>query len=389
MFVPSLQKNILKYKISNFLFYGITGFIVGLILGITLCQLTDLSLWILVLMSLLGAGAFFAQTYLHKIVTNEEDLVYYRHEIAILFVCAIMLWVLGQPVASYLDITLMGIGAFLVFGRWGCYHVGCCHGRPCKVGVLYSEEHARAGFPFYYVGVKIFPLPLVESFFVFITVIISSWIILQDSPPGTALIWYTVFYGSVRFILEFFRGDPERSYWKGFSEAQWTTLLLFLFTVALSYIGWLPFYTWHTFAVIGLILSMIVITFYRKKKLFPTYEIINPHHVWEIANGLKTLEKVTNSKDTTQKRPIAISCTSLGLNISTGKIPLEQGHMIHYTLSGTKSRKNKHDFPLNQKAAEVIGELIQTIQHRKEPFEIQAGQSNVYHILFKETNTRT
>src|SRR6266566_1439622 len=40
------------------------------------------------------------------------------------------------------------------------------------------------------------------------------------------LTFYIIVYGCGRFCLEFFRGDATRPYLYGFSEAQWTSLLL-------------------------------------------------------------------------------------------------------------------------------------------------------------------
>ena len=44
--------------------------------------------------------------------------------------------------------------------------------------------------------------------------------------PGVALVIYVAAYGVARFALEEWRGDAERRYWRGFSEAQWTSLVL-------------------------------------------------------------------------------------------------------------------------------------------------------------------
>lgn len=93
-----------------------------------------------------------------KIITGEERLSYCDHEIVIMVVAALFLWLTHQPILFYLDITILGIGTFLFCGRIGCLMVGCCHGRPYHWGVCYRPEHAAVGFPPYYVGVRLFPI---------------------------------------------------------------------------------------------------------------------------------------------------------------------------------------------------------------------------------------
>ena len=70
-------------------------------------------------------------------MTGEERIIYYRHEIAVMVVAALLLWLLRQPLLPYLDVTILGIGMFLTCGRMGCFMVGCCHGRPHDWGVCY------------------------------------------------------------------------------------------------------------------------------------------------------------------------------------------------------------------------------------------------------------
>ena len=125
-----------------------------------------------------------------------------------------------------MDVTILGVGTFLAFGRIGCLMVGCCHGRPCHWGIRYRQEHAEEGFAHYLVGVRLFPIQAVESLFVFAVVMIGAVAVLRGRPSGTAFALYTIGYGFVRFCLEFFRGDTDRPYTLGFSQGQWLSLWL-------------------------------------------------------------------------------------------------------------------------------------------------------------------
>ena len=383
--MPCNNVKFFNYSISLFLLLGILGFLCGTTFGITLVLIKKLPLWVLGLMSLLGAFQLFAHAMIQKIITGVETLVYYRHEIGLMALCGLVLWYIGQPTKAFLDICLLGLGIFLGFGRMGCYNVGCCHGKPSKIGVKYSQEHAQAGFPFYFVGVKIFPIQLIESFFVFITVIVGTWFVLHNYPAGTALIWYTVFYGGVRFILEFFRGDPERPYWYGFSEAQWTTLVLFIVTAGLSWLGWLPFYVGHIVAIFALLGAMLFIYFFKQFQTIPIYKITTPHHIQEIAIGLRGVEQLKYEQRLFQgKQVIPIANTSLGLRISSGIVSIENSQLAHYTLSvANNNSKTNKPFTLNRQVAHKIGNLIQLLKHQNQSFHIQEGQSGIYHIVFE------
>ncbi|MDX2305684.1 MAG: prolipoprotein diacylglyceryl transferase [Microscillaceae bacterium] len=381
--MPQNTIQVFNRHIPSFHFFGLLGFIGGTSLGVFLAFYQQLPLWVLGLMSLVGVLQLFAHTWLQKVITGKEDLVYYRHEIAILILCTGALWLIDQPVLHFLDISLLGVGVFLAFGRWGCYHVGCCHGRPCKVGVRYTEAHALAGFPQYYVGIKIFPIPLVESFFVTITVIIGIWMILQKTTPGTVLIWYTLFYGSVRFVLEFFRGDPERPYLWNFSEAQWTTLMLFIASLFLSYVGLLPYYICHTWVVAIWILGMLAWSVYHKIGNPSLHNLLHPQHIRELAQGLKQLSIQNSTFKPSQKPPILLFKTSLGLVVSEGISDDHSKQKIrHYTLSS-----HKPSFKMTEKNAQITADLILCLRkHKNSTYTMQSPKQGIYHIVIK-TNT--
>ena len=123
-----------------------------------------------------------------KIVTGRESLVYYHHEVAILSVSAGLLTSVGLPVLPYLDVTALGLGVFLVCGRCGCLMVGCCHGKPFRWGLRYSEAHAREGFPAAcYVGARLFPVQALEALVVGTIVSACAIAVLRGAAPGTAV----------------------------------------------------------------------------------------------------------------------------------------------------------------------------------------------------------
>ena len=366
-----LYVKIFSVKIRSFHFFGVLGFIVGTILGIFLSRQLNLQPVIVLLMAGIGVITFFALAFIAKRITGGETIVYYHHEISILVFCTVALYFLKLPILPYLDVTLLGIGVFLAFGRIGCYSVGCCHGRPFKHGVTYRQQHVDAGFTWYYKDIPLLPVPLIESVYVFLTVITGTIILFNKVPPGTVLILYTVVYGLMRYILEFFRGDPERPLFHGVSEAQWTSLLLTAVTFIMVLINWLPSYNWHLFILILQLAITAITIFYFKK--YPVKRLFVPGHVKELAEGLNVLEELNNKSNTT----INLYTTHEGLCISCG-IRLESKHLKHYTVS-LKGEKRLNEFSIRK-----IAKVIAMLNHQNWSFNIVEKENGIYHVLFNE-----
>lgn len=323
-------------------------------------------------MSLVGAATFFLLAIVAKIITGEETIVYYHHEIAILIFCSITLKLLHYPVLPYIDITLLGIGTFLAFGRIGCFNVGCCHGRPGKFGYQYGEHHVADSFTWYYRDIILLPVQLTESAFVFCIVITGSFLLFKNAAPGTVLILYTVVYGAFRFTIEFFRGDSERAYWKGLSEAQWTTLLLVAVSLALSFAGWFPFYHWHW--IIFLLLTTVSFYVMLAGRKTNEYRLLHPKHIQEIATGLQHMRLEENSLLHDENTSVNIYITTEGLTISSGKNERAE----HYTLSGNSNLK------LDKHVINKIGKIIGLIKKHKSKFETIEKENGIYHLIFYE-----
>jgi hypothetical protein len=135
---------------------GYTGLALAVGLAMTMAMRLGLLPVVIAALILAAVLTFFGLVMATKIITGEERIIYYHHEIVVMVVVAFLLWLLRQPILPYLDLTILGVGAFLVCGRLGCFMVGCCHGRPHRWGVRYRKEHADAGFTFYFVGVRLF-----------------------------------------------------------------------------------------------------------------------------------------------------------------------------------------------------------------------------------------
>jgi prolipoprotein diacylglyceryltransferase len=376
MIKPLTQLKFFKTTVSTFHFFGVLGFICAVLLSIFLARQLALNPAIILLLSIVGAATFFALAFTAKRITGTETIVYYHHEIMIMIFSALALYLMKQPVLRYLDITLLGIGTFLGFGRIGCYSVGCCHGRPHKHGVVYGQQHVDAGFTWFYKNVPLLPVQLIESAYVFLTVIAGVFLLLHHVKPGTVVVIYTVIYGLMRFAIEYFRGDPERPLWQGLSEAQWTTLSLTGITYIISRVGWLPSYNWHCMILIVMAAAALITIYYFNRGL--EHRLFSPSHIMQLATGLNLLEEADASQRSAQQGRINVYTTGAGFSVSFSTQNTNQAG-VHYTIS----LRNK--IKINPESAHKMARTISILKNCGDKYELIETQNGIYHILFAES----
>jgi prolipoprotein diacylglyceryltransferase len=363
---------------------GYAGAILGVCLAMALAIRLDLSLSVMFLIVTVAVLTFFALVVTTKIILGEERITYYHHEIAVIGAAALLLWSLKRPVLPYLDLTILGVGVFLVCGRIGCLMVGCCHGRPHRWGVRYRNEHAAVGFPHYLVGSRLFPIQLVESLWALCIVFVGAVFALRGDTPGEALAWYVVAYDLGRFCFEFMRGDSNRHYFGGFSEAQWTSLLLLCLVVWGELSGVLPYNQWHARVTACLILAMAVIAIKRRVRKTDTYRLLHACHINELA---ETLGRASDAAMVAAPAGIAsagskfaprihMSRTSLGVQISVGRVQNEDGCFFHYTLSS-------RDEYMTKETAGTLAGVICRLKHSAGSVEIVERGRGVFHLLVR------
>lgn len=109
--------------------------------------------------------------------------------------------------SNILELIAPAIPLFHVLGRIGCYNAGCCG------------------------GVGGFPLQLVEAAMNLVICVTILVIQNRQKMRGATFYLYLFLYGGGRFVLEFFRGDPERGFIGSFSVSQWISVLLIVIAV--------------------------------------------------------------------------------------------------------------------------------------------------------------
>jgi hypothetical protein len=356
---------------SPYMMSGCLGFLLGFGLTAKLIVRGDLSTWVFVAIVITSVLIFLALAMATKIVVGDELIIYYHHEIAALSGIALFLRLLHQPVLPYLDIFVLGLGVFLACGRIGCLLVGCCHGRPCRWGITYREHHADAGFTPYYVGIPLFPVQALESLFALAVVGFGVRMVLHGSAPGSTFSWYVIAYGFGRFCFEFLRGDPERPYFFGFSEAQWTSLILMSLTVYSEFSHALPRQPWHGGITLAVVLLMVAVSLHRRFRKTPTHWLLHPRHIREVAGALE----YAAAWPTRVEPEIRVGCTSLGIQISSAASDISAGEICaHYCLS-------RRVQPLTIDAAAILAGIICQLQHHPRHFRLIPGNNNVFHCV--------
>jgi hypothetical protein len=348
---------------------GVTGFVAGGTFALGLAWALGLSPRVttaLVATALLGFWTLAVAT---RFVTGRESLTYYHHEVLALLLTAGVLRLAGQPMLPYLDVMVLAIGLFFVFGRLGCLTTGCCHGRPSRWGVTYGAEHVPTGFPRYLVGVPVFPVQLLESCWVLATTAGGVVLLRGDPPPGSVLAWYTIVYGAGRFVFEWLRGDAGRPYFASFSEAQWTSLLLMSGTALAELAGLLPRSGWPLAAALALAAVMAVAPVLTRRLDQP----IGARHLREIG---ELIEALRASRPEHDRVPIAE--TSLGIRISAtieGRRPRE---VELFALSSSRD-------PLSERSARRLARLIGRLRRAQAEPELVRGGHGVYHLRLERS----
>ena len=360
-YAPRATVVVLGRRIPAFQLFGILGWISAIGLACWLTGRQGWPLWVTGLLAALSIVTFVVLVAAVKLLTGEENIVYYHHEIAVAAISTLTLWLLGRPVLPYLDAVFMGLGLFLAWGRLGCFMVGCCHGRPCSWGVCYGPEHARAGFSRHLVGVRLFPIQLVEALIVAATVAAGAILIQRDVAPGTALAVYSIVYGLARFGLELFRGDVARPYWRGASEAQWTSFVILAALLALSGPGHVPGSGW----LLAAVLAMAVVLAVGWATDTPRRRQLRPRHVAEIA---RLLEATAGAAD------VHVGQTSLGLRISGNTVRDGERTLDMFAFS-------ENDQSLDERTARRLARVIARLRRAPTDGELTRGRPGVYHVV--------
>jgi hypothetical protein len=343
-------------ELSPFRWCGLLGLAAACAVAIGTSAARGLSIPAEIALILTAILVFLALAIATRAVTGREALIYYHHEIAVLATVAAVAAALGLRVLPHLDATALGLGAFLSLGRLGCLLAGCCHGRPAPRGVRYGAAHVEHGFPGYLAGIVLLPVQAIEA--VGVAGLVFGGALAVPHTPGAAFGFYVTGYAVLRFGLERLRGDPIRRYWRGLSEAQWTSLAVVAAMGALAAVGLIPGLPEHLLAAGALAVAALV-TWGRPPRL-----MLDPRHVRELAVRLPG------------PRPGAprLVATSLGVRVSAGVAD----DLSHFAVS-------RAECPLTREQAGELGRVLAWLAGARGEVRVIDGAAGVHHILMAPT----
>lgn len=149
---------------------------------------------------------------------NRAGLVFYGGMAGTLFFLFLSAVLLHEPHWAVFDTLLPALPLAQAFGRVGCFLVGCCYGMPSAFGILMNPEGlAPADEPR-------LPVQLYEAAGTLLLFFILYRLNARKQPHGCLLGIYLLFYGVLRFVLEFLRGDEVRGFVGSLSVSQTVSL---------------------------------------------------------------------------------------------------------------------------------------------------------------------
>lgn len=363
-------------RLSTFRVCGAAGLTSGIGLAILVARHLQFSPY-LFLASVAGALAgTFVVMIAGFILTGGDGLVRSRCEVSSFIAVWMTSLCAKSHVLSSLDLSALVLAVFIAFAKLGCFAAGCCHGRPHRHGVTYGTRHFEAGCWASIVGIRIFPLQLIESFFMFVLTLFLSWILTVDPRSGKALTAYILLCGIARVWLDELRGDPGRISFFGFSEAQWTFLAGNIGLLYSDHLGFLKLNRWEWIIAIATISSFFVLALVRcidsRRTLF------SPEHLWETVSALQHLERLIS--DIPQTKGIEASSlhmmqTTAGLQIAGSRADWAGQGKRHYSVSKPGDELPRH-------VAYRIARLIRASSSGNASYSMIAGSPGVYHIVF-------
>ena len=350
--------------VSTFQACGLVGFAAALATALVVGAHVGLPLGFVTLLGAAAVAAFFWLALATRAILDEERLVYYHHELAVLVLSALVAGLARQPIGRALDVAVVALGVFLAFGRVGCFAVGCCHGRPHRLGVRYHDDHAAVGFPDALVGVPLVPVQAIESGVVLALTASSAARLWAGAPAGATLATQLVGYALVRFALELWRGDVTRPFVLSLSEAQWLSCALALAVVGGERAGWLPPSRWHGGAAALLALAVVVLAL-RRARQGSAHRLWSPAHVAEVAAALADRAAVS--------APVRVHTTSLGVRLSTTVVDDAGGRRRLYLLSG-----------IDPPSARALSSLILRLRPPRGRHELRQRPSGLFQLIVGE-----
>lgn len=172
-----------------------------------------------------------------SLIFAREGFVFLGGFIGAVVVAIAFVKIKQMPMWDVGDIAAPSLALGHAIGRIGCFLAGCCYGRPVGggldfLGVSFPHVHKESGESFlsfaYHDHVRaglispeasgslpVYPTQLFESLANFIIFGTLLYLWRKRAFSGQIFVFYLLFYGAARFLIEFLRGDVERGLYFG------------------------------------------------------------------------------------------------------------------------------------------------------------------------------
>lgn len=152
---------------------------------------------------------------------SDSGMIFYGGLIGGAFAALIVVRLNHYDFDTYANAIVPSIPLGHAFGRLGCLLAGCCYGMayngPFAVHSAFADPNE-----------SLFPVQACEAILNLFLFVILSVYAKRNRNGMITLVLYLMLYAAVRFVLEFFRGDPTRSKYLGINASQWISLAVFL-----------------------------------------------------------------------------------------------------------------------------------------------------------------
>ena len=315
--LPRLTVDVGHRRVPVFRSLGVIGFQVAVVVVVLGSLRTGVPLATALGVCAVAGASFFVWGLLRRAVTRRERLVLIEYVWVGVGSVAGFLVAAGQPLAAGLDLMAVALCPFLAAGRVGCALVGCCHGVPAGVGLVYGRAH---GLPARLTGVRLLPVQLLEA--AGLVAIGLAGFALLGGTPGRATVWFLAAYAVLRFGCEALRGD-RRPVVLRMPVPRLMCVVQAGFAVALAEVWLVPGPPGRSLVAAGAALGAVTVAGAALTALRGADPLVDPRHLDETWDLVRSLSR--------QAGPVEplVAVTSRGMRVAV----TVAGEVVHASLS--------------------------------------------------------